>query len=151
MLGRLAGDWVATSSSQGIPLETIMADGVRGPADVNAVATRDGGGLSILLWHYHDDDTEGPHAAVTIEVEGCPRGEIGLTHFRMDRDHSNAFAVWKAMGSPQIVADGQLTRLSAASELAVIATEKLHRADNAALRLTDLLPRQGVSLIRLDW
>ena len=36
-----------------------MSHGVRGEPDVDVVATRDDKGISILVWHYHDDDTRG--------------------------------------------------------------------------------------------
>ena len=74
--------------------------GVRGAPDVNAVATRDDKGVSILAWNYHDDDVEDGAANVAIALSGLPAGRAELRHFRMDKDHSNAFGAWKAMGGP---------------------------------------------------
>ena len=63
MLGKLGGDWIeASEQPRHRRSTTIMADGVRGEPDVNAVATRDDKGVSILVWHYHDDDVPGGDA-----------------------------------------------------------------------------------------
>jgi xylan 1,4-beta-xylosidase len=149
MLGKLGGDWIGATSSGGISLETIMAEGVRGAPDVNVVATRDAGGVSILVWHYHDDDVTGPDAEVTINLASWPSDLANLRHYRMDEGHSNPFAVWKAMGSPQVVENEELRRLNASSELALI-EEQAFVDVGGALTLRTTLPRQGVSLFRLE-
>jgi xylan 1,4-beta-xylosidase len=68
----------------------------------------------------------------------------------MDHDHSNAFAVWQAMGSPQDVKGADYQRLEDASRLAQI-EDKAVTAENGTVTLRTTLPRQGVSLLRLDW
>ena len=90
---------------------TIMEHGVRGAPDVNAVATRDDKGVSVLVWHYHDDDVagaDGRRHARARRLAG--RSARRSRHFRMDEDHSNAFGVWKAMGSPQDPSAATTTR-----------------------------------------
>jgi xylan 1,4-beta-xylosidase len=150
MLGKLGGDWVAARSSHGISLETIMAEGVRNAPDVNAVATRDDSGISVLAWHYHDDDVPGDAAEITLQIAGCPSASGALAHFRMDHDHSNAFATWQAMGLPQEVIGEDYLRLEAASRLALIEEGRVTVQSGMVTFLTTL-PRQGVSLVRIDW
>jgi xylan 1,4-beta-xylosidase len=151
MLGMLTGDWLETESSGAVDLTRIMEHGVRGAADVNAVATGDDGGVSILVWNYHDDDVANADAAdVTVRVSGARHGRARLRHFRMDADHGNAFAIWRDMGSPQVIAGADHGRLEAASRLALIESGTLE-ADADQLVLRTPLPRQGVSLFRLDW
>ena len=74
MLGKLGGDWLeATSSHAPRHRGRSWRDGVRGDPDVNAVATRDDKGISILVWHYHDDDVAGrPTPRSRIAVAGWP-------------------------------------------------------------------------------
>jgi xylan 1,4-beta-xylosidase len=151
MLGKLSGDWIAATSSHGISLEQIMAEGVRDAPDVNAVATRGERGARVLVWHYHDDDVAGPDAEVGIRVTGCPAGNASLTHFRMDREHSNAFAIWQEMGAPQVVDTEAYRRLDASSRLAVLEEKPMAIAADGVATLSTLLPRQGVSLFALDW
>lgn len=149
MLGMLGGDWLATRSSQALPIEQVLAGGVRAAPDVNAVATRDASGVSVLVWHYHDDDTAGPVADVTVSVAGVPSPSV-VRHYRMDADHSNAFAVWQRMGKPQAIGSADYALLERSGKLerldAAVAVDR--SGGVTTLRLP--LPRQGVSLLRLE-
>lgn len=148
MLGKLGGDWLAASSSHGRTLDQIMSEGVRDEPDVNAVATRDDEGVSVLVWHYHDDDVAGPDAEVSVKLGAWTGRSAHLQHFRMDESHSNAFAEWKAMGSPQTIEGDDYRRLEAAGQLALL--EEADFVDlEGELTVTMTLPRQGVSLLRL--
>ena len=55
---------------------------------------------------------------------GCPFGgtRVLLEHFRIDRDHSNAFEAWKQMGSPQDPTSEQIAELERTSDLALLAS-----------------------------
>ena len=65
---------IAATSNAQVPLEQMMADGVRGDADVGTLATRTADGkLAVLLWHYHDDDVAGPDAQIRISSNGLRR------------------------------------------------------------------------------
>jgi xylan 1,4-beta-xylosidase len=150
MLGKLGGEWVEARSDHGIDIETIMAEGVRGQPDVNVVATRDDRGVSILVWNYHDDDVVDGAANVTVAVKGLATGTHKLTHFRMDHDHSNAYRVWKEMGSPQDVSGDDFHKLEAAGKLETLETGTVD-ASGGSVTLTTHLPRQGVSLFRIDY
>jgi xylan 1,4-beta-xylosidase len=151
MLGKLGGERVESSSSHAAKLEDILEHGVREAPDVDAIATRDDGGLSILVWHYHDDDLAGDAAEITIDIGGWQGEAPRLRHFRMDEDHSNAYAVWKKLGSPQDVSEKDFNTLETASRLAELdADETAVAASGDGLKLTFTLPRQGVSLLRLE-
>jgi xylan 1,4-beta-xylosidase len=148
MLGMLSGSWIEAKSSHALNLDDVMANGVRAAPDINVVATRDDGGVSILLWHYHDDDVRGPAAEITVAIDGLPDTSISLRHFRMDAGHSNAYAVWQAMGSPQSIEADAYRELEEAGKLALIEKESI-RPTRGELRRSVNLPRQGVSLLRL--
>jgi xylan 1,4-beta-xylosidase len=150
MLGMLGGSWLQAKSSHALSLDEVMANGVRQAPDINVVATRDEGGVSILLWHYHDDDIPGPAAEVVLAIDGLPDTGMSLRHHRRDADHSNAYAVWQAMGSPQSIDPDARRRLEQAGELALIAQETI-APTGSELRRSVNLPRQGVSLLRLAW
>jgi xylan 1,4-beta-xylosidase len=149
MLGMLSGSWLEAKSSHAVGLEDVMANGVRQVPDVNAVATRDDDGVSILLWHYHDDDVPGPAAEIALAIDGLPDATMSLRHYRMDAGHSNAYAAWQAMGSPQSLEADAHGRLEAAGKLALIEQEAISPS-GGVLRRDVSLPRQGVSLLRLD-
>jgi xylan 1,4-beta-xylosidase len=149
MLGKLRGDWVEAKSDHALPIEAILEAGVRGTPDVNVAAARDATGTSVLVWNYHNDDIEDGVAEVSVAVSGLPAGALRLTHYRMDRDHSIAYRVWQDMGAPPEVSAAQRATLEAASKLQVLETATVEASGGAAT-LTLTLPRQGVSLLRLE-
>ena len=150
MLGMLKGEWIEAKSDHALDLQSILEHGIREQADVNAVATRDDKGVSVLVWNYHDDDVEDGAANVSVSLAGLPAGTLSLRHYRMDKDHSNAFGVWKQMGSPQDVSGADYERLEAAGKLATLETGTVDTQGGKADLKIDL-PRQGVSLLRLEW
>jgi xylan 1,4-beta-xylosidase len=72
MFSQMGGQRVAVESSGAVPLDRILKVGVRTLPDVAALASLEGRQLSILAWHYHDDDVPGPDAAVHLELAGLP-------------------------------------------------------------------------------
>jgi xylan 1,4-beta-xylosidase len=153
MAGLMRGDRVAAASSGAIPLDSILAKGVRENPDVDVLATRDEHGVSILVWNYHDDDVAGPNAPIALSVQGLPAGihRVLMKHYRIDANHSNAYSVWKDMGSPQNPTSGQQEQLEAAGQLQLLASPIWLWNQSGTLSISFDLPRQAVSLIRLDW
>src|SRR5688572_17759250 len=63
----------AVSSAQ-VPLDRIVAEGVRSETDVGTLAARSpNGDVAVLVWNYHDDDLPGPDAAVRLAVKGSSK------------------------------------------------------------------------------
>ena len=94
----------------------------------------------------------GPDAAVDLTLAGLPaaaRRGAGCTHYRIDEDHSNAYAAWKRMGSPIAPTRQQYAELEAASRLALWKAEAARVEKGQAL--TFALPRQAVSLVMIEW
>jgi xylan 1,4-beta-xylosidase len=154
MFAKLRGRRLAADSSAALPLDAILKEGVRGAPDVAALASAEPGRVAILLWHYHDDDLAGPQADVSLRVAGLPRslGQAKLEHYRVDENHSNAYAAWRRVGSPIAPTREQYTQLQAAAKLAHLATAPSHAAvEDGAASLRFTLPRQAVSLVVLDW
>ena len=73
MFARMEGERVAATSTGAVPLDTILAEGVRKAPDVGALASRAGEKVYVMVWHYHDDDVPGPDAAVELEIAGLSR------------------------------------------------------------------------------
>src|SRR5690606_31711003 len=93
MFSKMDGERIAAESDGEIPLEEILGIGVRGRPDVAAMASFDERRLCVMVWHYHDDDIEGPAAKISLAVDGLPDdiSEAKLTHYRIDEYHSNAY------------------------------------------------------------
>jgi xylan 1,4-beta-xylosidase len=152
MFAKMSGQRVPVSSSGEMPLQSILRAGVRDRPDVAAVASRDGDKLSILVWHYHDDDVAGPAATIDLAVTGLGKtaSRATLTHYRIDDTHSNAYAEWKRLGSPLAPDERLYVQLENAGKLQALSqSPETLRIDRGVLRLTFDLPRQGVSLLEL--
>ena len=141
LFARLGPDTVAVSSDGQVPLDAVLRDGVRGPADVGVIATRAADKrVAVLLWHYHDDDVAGPDARVDLRVAGVSPAAVGRM-WRVDPAHANAFGAWQAMGSPAKPTVAQIAALKRAS---MLVPEDVG-LKNGRLGLS--LPRQGVALV----
>jgi xylan 1,4-beta-xylosidase len=153
MFAKMSGRRLVAESSGAIALEEMVRRGVRGKPDVAALASLDGNKLSLLMWHYHDDDVAGPDAAVELRLASLPvaNGTVKLEHFRIDENHSNAFAAWKRLGSPASPTPSQYDQLERAGHLAQIDGVKLARIANSETVVKFNLPRQAVSLVQLTW
>ena len=153
MLGLLGDERLSVSSSGALPGEEIVSTGVRNRADINAIATRKENGVEILVWNYHDDDLPSPAAAIDLKFEGLPADlKRGLVeHYRVDSDHSNAFAVWRSMGAPESLTPEQKEQLEKAGQLQLVTAPAWVSIENGTLELHFTLPRQGLSLLRLAW
>jgi xylan 1,4-beta-xylosidase len=152
MFSKMGGIRVKTHSTAEVPLKTMLKMGVRGGPDVAAFASIEGRRLSVMVWHYHDDDVLGPDAAVELDLAGLPggSGHASLRHFRIDGNHSNSFAEWRRLGSPIAPDDRQYLTLRRAGELSLMdgPSEVAVAAGKATVNFS--LPRQGVSLLVLD-
>ena len=149
----LNGQRVPAESDHQVALDAILRSGVRAAPDVAALAALEPGHLAVLVWHYHDDDVTGPDAAVQLELRGLPKAEAAamLRHFRIDRDHGNAFAAWQKMGSPQHPTPEQYAALELAGGPANLAPAAACVIHGGRVLLPITLPRQAVSLVELTW
>jgi xylan 1,4-beta-xylosidase len=151
MYAALGATQVQATSDAEVPLDDIVANGVRGRPDVGVLATRTPEGkVAVMAWHYHDDDVDGPDAAVSLKLSGLGAKESrAVTQWRVDKAHANAFTAWQAMGSPQAPDAKQYAQLEAASVMAPATLRALSVANGgAALNFT--LPRQGVTLFLIE-
>ncbi len=148
MFSRMRGRRLPTTSDGQASLDDMLARGVRGRPDVGILASRDDTGVRLLVWHYHDDDVPGPAADLTIEVRGWTGEATAPAHFRIDESHSNAFAAWKQMGSPQPPSAEEHAELRRRCGLEPAAPPAV-AVDGTVLTASFTLPRAGVSL--LEW
>ncbi len=153
MFSRMKGERLAVVSDGAVSLETMLKEGVRGKPDVTALASITNNKLSIMLWHYHDDDVAGPAAEVELSLTSLPRakGRLTLRQFLIDSNHSNSFTAWQRIGSPQKPTSAQYKQLEKAGQLAVGGPAQLIQRAGGRSVVRTRLERQGVSLIELEW
>jgi xylan 1,4-beta-xylosidase len=157
MLGLMQGRRLAVESSADAGVEAIRRHGVRERErpDIAALASLDDRSLSVLIWHYHDDDLPAPtpDALVDLSLHHLPidNGRVLVQHYRIDETHGNAFGTWKAMGSPQQPTADQITALKRSAQLKLFTSPEWRRPEAGKLELKFPLPRQAVSLVTLRW
>jgi xylan 1,4-beta-xylosidase len=154
MLSKMGGNRVVTESSAEVPLDVMVKTGVREKPDVAAFASVEPTKISVMVWHYHDDDVAGPDAAVELAIAGFPADVHGalVTHYRIDEMHSNSYAEWKRLCSPIAPNEAQYAQMEKASQLAQVGD--VSAVDVGATKTATVkfaLPRQGVSLLVFDW
>jgi xylan 1,4-beta-xylosidase len=153
MLGLMEGERIHAESSAGLSLDTALSSGARGAPDISAFATRDEHALSVLVWNYQDDDVPATPALINLSIQGISVSthRALLQHYRIDQTSSNAYSIWKQMGSPQEPSAEQHARMRAAGQLQTLDSPQWVRAEGGKIELAFQLTSQGVSLLRLSW
>ncbi len=153
MLGTMQGERVATTSTGQVALEDLLRSGVRAQPDVDAMAALDGRQASVLVWNYQDAAETAAGAPVRVEITGVPTGvrRALVTQFRIDDAHSNAYAVWKAMGSPQQPTAEQIAVLKARDGLEMFASPAWVDVGDGRVVVRMSLPGESVSLLQVRW
>jgi len=171
MFAKMGGRRLAVESSHGYALEEIMrrdrrrgaepgedAQNARRPdvvgqPDVHALASLDGDTVAVMVWHYHADAVPGADAAVELTLFGLPMNvdQAALRHWGIDDEHSNAFTVWRRMGLPKEPTAAQYEELLEAGRLAPLHEPETVTVEDGRASIDFELPRQGVSLLLLEW
>jgi xylan 1,4-beta-xylosidase len=153
MTGMMGGERVRTMSSGSVALDDLVKSGASAAPDVDALATKSEHESAVLIWNYRDDDVTAPSADVRVAIAGVPAGvkKVLVEHYRIDETHSNAFAAWRQMGSPRTPAADEYARLKAAGQLELLDSPAWMDVTGGNLKIRMALPRQAVSLLRLEW
>jgi xylan 1,4-beta-xylosidase len=153
MAGLITGKQLKTESDGATPLAAILDSGVRGKPDIDALAARADRSITVMVWNYHDDDTPGPDTQVALKVAGLPASErrLLLRHYRIDREHSNAYAAWLAMGSPQNPTPEQYAQLKAAGQLQMLDSPRWIENHAGSAEIDFAFPSQSISLLEISW
>lgn len=143
---------VTVTSSRDVSVDDIIANGVNGEsADIHGLAGMDDSALAVMIWNYHDDDVPAKAEKINLLVKNLSTNKVRLAHYRVDTEHSNSFEVWKAMGSPQHPTAKQVKQLELAGQLDQLGKVKTHPVKDGKVQLEFELPRQGVSLVKLEF
>jgi len=152
MYGMMGGKRVSATSNSSIAFNEVIKNGVHGKEpDIGALASKDGNTLSVMIWNYHDDDLPAAPSPIELEIEGFEKGKVLMHHYRIDKEHSNSFEVWKSMGKPQDVSPEQFEQLEDAGQLELLTSPEWVETEDGKLLVKFTLPRQGVSLVRFEW
>jgi xylan 1,4-beta-xylosidase len=153
LFSKMGRQRVAVDAPSMLPVDDIIANGVRGEPDVGAIASLDGtkSRLTILLWNFHDvaggyDDER----AVQLTIHGLKGGKLPrVREYSIDEQSGNAYTAWLAMGSPQPPSAAQIEKLHAAAKMEA-AMREISRSGKGDLAMDVVMPRQSVKLIELE-
>jgi xylan 1,4-beta-xylosidase len=153
MLGLLGSQRLNATSSAALPSNDVVQNGVGGSPDINAIAARKEREVEVLVWNYHDDDVPFPAASIDLLFANLPpeAKRALLEHFRVDSDRSNAFTVWRNIGSPESLSGIQLEQMQNAGQLQLLTSPAWVHIERGSFSTRFTLPRQSLSLIRLSW
>ena len=153
MLGMMEGERVSATSSEQVGLDDLLTAGVRQHPDVDTLAATDAHQASVLLWNYADSAQSTAAASTVTVISGVPAQvrRALVTEYRIDTDHSNAYTVWQAMGSPAHPDLAQTKNLKRHDGLETLGSPRWVDVVNGSVSLAQTLPPQGVSLLQLRW
>jgi len=151
MLGMMKGKRVRVDGNRMYNTKAVIDSSVRGAkSDIGALASTDGQSVTIMIWNYHDDDIKEKAEQVQLTIKNLLMKTATLTHYRIDDEHSNAYEAWKKMGSPQNPDSAQIRELESAGQLQILGKPEKVNIKAGEYKWQLLLPRQGISLVKLD-
>jgi xylan 1,4-beta-xylosidase len=153
MAGLMTGERLKAESDGAVALAQILSSGVRAGPDIDALAAREDHGITVMIWNYDDDDVPAPDAQVAIKINGLPADaqRVLLRQCGIDQSHSNAYAAWLAMGSPQNPAAEQYAKLKAAGQLQMIDSRRSIDTAKQQAEIEIGLSRESITLLELSW
>lgn len=139
-----------TSSGAQDPREFEDMYGAGRPPEIDGIASMSGtSSVEVLLWSHHDDwDVQG-ETQVLLEIENLPfdTDKVRVKHFRIDREHSNAYTEWKRQGSPQEPTETQLRVIKSREGLELYESPHDVTLFGGRFRKEIVLPVHGLSLL----
>ena len=152
MYGMMQGERIGIHNPRELPLDSLLQNSVpAGTPDVHALASEGNQEAAVMVWNYADADVPRPPAPVTLTINHIPSSRIRVTDFRIDKKHSNAYAVWKQMGSPQRMTESQYKILEQSGQLQMITSPHWITTRQGTATLTFSLPAEGVSLVKVNF
>ncbi|KAK7018623.1 glycoside hydrolase family 39 protein, partial [Favolaschia claudopus] len=149
------GGRVEANSTGQAGLGDVLENSVHGgDSDVGVLGSvsEDGSRMALMIWNYHDDALPKPDAQIALRVSGAFEGRetIELTHYRIDETHSNAYAAWLELGSPQNPTQEQISGLKKAGMLQSLRPASILQLTDGIIDIQFALPIHAVSLLVME-
>ena len=104
----------------------------------------------MLVYSHHRDWDRKETLDVTLTMENLPmEGQVTVTHYRIDRDHSNACTEWERLGRPDWPDEAQRAALAARSGLEMFRAPEKAAVRGGRLEMRFPLPVHGISLLEI--
>ena len=106
--------------------------------------------LQVLIYCHHDDWDRKENHDLTLTLKNLPmKGQVSITHYRIDHDHSNACAEWERQGKPDWPDDGQRAAILARAGLELFGAPEKTEIRGGRLEMSFPLPTHSISLLEI--
>lgn len=149
---KMGGERVELKSSRDLDPLTFADDyGTAEGPEIDGWATTQDGAVQVLLYCHHDDWDVEESFDVSLSLANLPfAGPCKVTHYRIDAEHSNAYAEWVRQGMPNYPAQGQYDAIKAHDKLEFCQPQRVLSPANGMLSLDFSLPTHAVSLLLIE-
>ena len=131
------------------PVESQF-DGKNEALDVDGFAVRGGDGeTQILIYSHVGDRDECGSSRIRLSVKGYGEEDVRVAHYRIDPEHSNAYAEWLRQGSPMYPQGDVYAAIKARDGLETLQDASLVHSSDNELTLEFEMPAHAVSLVVL--
>ena len=114
---------------------------------IDGMATRDSGGIQVLVWNQIVDVESISPRRVRIKVDGLDGyNSVRVTEYRVGPRHSNAHTIWQQLGCPDYPDEEQIAAMRERERLEAIRTDVPIPVRNGVLELETTLPTHAASL-----
>ena len=119
---------------------------------ISAFAARDSKKITIVVTNYQFDriNNDGPSYPVTLNINShwTPGTKVELNHWRIDKNHSNAYTAFKELGSPELPNPLEIDAIKKRMDMEMLEMPKQITGKDLA-DVTFELPCNAVSLIEI--
>jgi len=120
-------------------------------SDVGVIATaQDKDQVAILLYHSQDRINSSGTERIELCLRGVPFDSGVLSHYRIDKNHTNPYRIWESMGAPTRPSPEQYAVMRENQELAFLEKPTKAALQNGELALSFDLPLPSASLVLLS-
>jgi xylan 1,4-beta-xylosidase len=151
MFGLMNGERIAVYTDNGLSAADIISNKSAKGNDINAIACKNQNSVYVMVWNFNEEDISDSSTQVKLTINGIGKNKVLIHHYRVDRQFSNSFETWKAMGKPQQVSEKQYNELEKAGQLQLYTSPEWRKVIDGKVNVAFSLPSHGVSLIQLSW
>ncbi len=152
LLAKMGHQRVELVSSRDLdPLQFADMNGYAEGPEVDGWATMDGPEeMQLLIYCHHDDWDVQQVFDIDLLLENLPmEGRVHMEHYRIDAEHSNAYAEWVRQGKPNYPSSGQREAILTRSGLEYCEAPQTLLVHDGRIAHRFQLPVHGISLLRI--
>lgn len=109
------------------------------------------GETQIVIYSHHDDRDIDEMTEVTVKINGyADKKDLKVTHYRIDKEHSNAYAEWLRQGKPLYPQGKQYEAIKAKDGLEELCPTFTLDSNNNIVEISFSMPTHGVSFLQVE-